>query len=183
MTAERKKSTMVSARLPTSLVERTDYVTRNTDSKTVNNRSTAVRAALEAWLPGQEQQLVDLGVLTKKPAKKRGVSENEIHMKCAKWVRDTYPQLLIFHVANELKAHVSYHLKQKRLGKLPGVADFLAFPNGGAKVAIELKDDKGKQDADQTRFQRRWERTGGAYYLVRTLAEFQSIVSALVLFG
>lgn len=64
MTTERK--TMVSARLPVVLVERVDYVTRNTDSQTVDNRSTAVRAALEAWLPGQEQRLVELGVLAKK---------------------------------------------------------------------------------------------------------------------
>lgn len=66
MAAERKKSVMVSARLPAGLVERVDYVTRNTDSKTVDNRSTAVRAALEGWLPAQEQRLVDLGILTKK---------------------------------------------------------------------------------------------------------------------
>ena len=58
---------MVSARLPTGLVERVDYITRNTDSETVDNRSTAIRAALEAWLPGQELMLVKLGVLQKKP--------------------------------------------------------------------------------------------------------------------
>ena len=66
MTAERKKSLMVSARLPAGLVERVDFVTRNTDSESVKNRSTAVRAALEGWLPGQEQRLVDLGIITKK---------------------------------------------------------------------------------------------------------------------
>lgn len=66
MPAERKKSVMVSARLPAALVERVDYVTRNTDSKTVDNRSTAVRAALEGWLPAQEKKLEELGVLQKK---------------------------------------------------------------------------------------------------------------------
>lgn len=57
---------MISARLPTALVERVDYVTRNIESETINNRSTAVRAAVEAWLPGQEQRLTELGVLQKK---------------------------------------------------------------------------------------------------------------------
>ena len=66
MATERKKSTMVSARLPAVLVERVDYVTRNTDSETVKNRSTAVRAALEGWLPGQEDRLREFGVLAKK---------------------------------------------------------------------------------------------------------------------
>ena len=66
MSAERKISTMISARLPTTLVERADYVTRNIDSKTVKNRSTAVRAALEGWLPAQEDRLRELGILAKK---------------------------------------------------------------------------------------------------------------------
>ena len=64
---------------------------------------------------------------------------------------------MIFHVANERKARVQYHLKLKRLGVLKGVADFLAFPIDGRKFAIELKDDEGTQDADQIKFQRRWE--------------------------
>ncbi len=104
-------------------------------------------------------------------------------MKCAKWVRDAHPALLIFHVANERKAHVQYHVKMKRKGVLAGVADFLAFPANSRKFAIELKDDKGTQDADQIKFQRRWERTGGLYYIVRTVAEFQNIVDAMMLFG
>lgn len=65
MEAERK-STMISARLPAVLVERLDYVARNIDSKTVKNRSTALREALELWLPGCEDRLRELGVLAKK---------------------------------------------------------------------------------------------------------------------
>lgn len=104
-------------------------------------------------------------------------------MKCAKWVRDTHPGLLIFHVVNESEAPVQYRVKLKRKGLLSGVADFLAFPDDGRKAAIELKDAKGVQRPDQHIFQHRWERSGGVYYLVRTLEEFQNVVSALVLFG
>lgn len=57
---------MISARLPVVLVDRLDYVTRNIDSEAVKNRSTALREALEAWLPGCENRLRDLGVLPKK---------------------------------------------------------------------------------------------------------------------
>lgn len=132
--------------------------------------------------------------MTKKPVKKApkpkgnhprqgGPSENEIHMKCAKWVRDTHPALLIFHVANERKAAPQYHVKLKRLGVLKGVADFLAFPADGRKFAIELKDDKGTQDAEQIKFQRRWEHTGGLYFIARTVADFQFIVSMMQLGG
>ena len=91
--------------------------------------------------------------------------------------------MLIFHVANERKASVQYHVKMKRKGVLAGVADFLAFPVGGRKVAIELKDDEGEQDEDQIKFQRRWEHTGGAYFIARTLEDFQTVVDCAVMFG
>jgi predicted DNA-binding protein len=61
-----RKTVMISGRLPTALVERLDYVTRNIDSETVKNRSAALREALEAWLPGREDRLRELGVLAKK---------------------------------------------------------------------------------------------------------------------
>lgn len=119
----------------------------------------------------------------KKGAKAKGPSENEIHMKCAKWVRDTYPNLLIFHVANERKAAPQYHQKLKRLGVLAGVADFLAFPRNGRKFAIELKNEEGSQSIDQVKFERRWVRTGGAYIAVHSLADFQSFIGVMVLFN
>jgi hypothetical protein len=104
-------------------------------------------------------------------------------MKAWAWVQKTYPALLIFHVANERKAHVQYHVKMKRKGVLAGVADFLAFPAGGRKFAIELKDEKGAQDEDQIKFQKRWEVSGGAYFLVRTVTDFQNIVDGIMMFG
>jgi Arc/MetJ-type ribon-helix-helix transcriptional regulator len=61
-----RKSTMVSARVPKDLVSRVDFVARNIDSDVIKNRSAAVQAALEAWLPGQEDRLRDLGILPKK---------------------------------------------------------------------------------------------------------------------
>ena len=60
---------MISGRLPKALVERLDYVTRNIDSETVKNRSAALREALEAWLPGREDRLRELGILAAKPRK------------------------------------------------------------------------------------------------------------------
>lgn len=66
MPDERKKSTMISARLPTALVDRVDYVSRNIDSEATKNRSGVVRAALESFLPAMEDRLRVLGVLPKK---------------------------------------------------------------------------------------------------------------------
>ncbi len=118
----------------------------------------------------------------RKAPKAKGPSENEIHMKAWAWCQKAHPALLIFHVANERKAHVQYHVKMKRKGVLAGVADFLAFPLDGRKIAIELKDEKGIQNEDQIKFQRRWEAAGGLYFLVRTVVDFQSVVDGMIMF-
>ena len=118
-----------------------------------------------------------------KPRKTVANDETCLQMHCAKWLRDAHPGLLAFHVANEREAPVQYHVKLKRLGVMAGVADFLVFPVGARKIAIELKDDKGTQEPDQIAFEKRWVRSGGEYYLVRTLEDFQSIVNAAAIFG
>lgn len=64
---EERKSVMVSGRLPAVLVERLDYVTRNTDTGPTINRTGALRASLEKWLPEQERQIQErLGGAAKK---------------------------------------------------------------------------------------------------------------------
>lgn len=52
-------------RLPAALVARADFVARNTDGE-AKNRSAVLQAALEEWLPKQEQRLEVLGILSKK---------------------------------------------------------------------------------------------------------------------
>lgn len=61
-----EESKMASLRLPAALLVRLDFIARNTDAGPVKNRSAAVRAAIEAWLPGQEKELESRGVLSKK---------------------------------------------------------------------------------------------------------------------
>lgn len=48
-----RKSTMISARLRTPLIDRVDYVTKNTKGA-ATSRTSAIREALENWLPGEE---------------------------------------------------------------------------------------------------------------------------------
>lgn len=115
-------------------------------------------------------------VVKKRARKTVANDETCLHMHCWQWAQKEHPRLLIFHVANERKAKVQYHNKLKRMGVLPGVADFLAFPADGRRLAIEIKDDEGSQDDDQIRFEQRWRRAGGEYFLVRTLEEFQDAI-------
>lgn len=61
-----RKTIMVSARLPAAIVDRVDFIGRNIDNETIKGRSTAILAALEAWIPTQEDRLRQLGILEKK---------------------------------------------------------------------------------------------------------------------
>lgn len=90
--------------------------------------------------------------------------------------------MLIFHVANERRGGIGAIMHFKRMGVRPGVADYLAFPRSGRRVAIELKDLDGDARKSQERFQRQWTAAGGEYYLVRSVDSFKSIVDALELF-
>jgi hypothetical protein len=111
----------------------------------------------------------------------RQPSENEIHMKAWQWVKEAHPDLLIFHVPNGEHRNIATANKLKRMGVLPGVADFLAFTHS-RHVAIELKDTGGKQSSDQSAFDMRWGKTGGEYYICRSLIDFKSIINAIALF-
>lgn len=106
-------------------------------------------------------------------------------MHCKQWLDKSgiWGRLLIFHVANERKGGWGTHMHFKRLGVRAGVADWLAFPRSGARVAIELKDDEGTQNGDQEAFQAKWEAVGGVYFIVRSVEEFQGVVNALLLFN
>jgi hypothetical protein len=93
------------------------------------------------------------------------------------WVKKTYPDLLIFHVPSGEPRDVTVAMKLKRMGVVPGVADFLMFTPTHA-IAIEMKDDDGRQSDPQKRFQKQWEACGNVYEIARSLKEFQDIVRA-----
>ncbi len=61
-----RKTGRINARIPPATLERLDFVVRNTDNPVVVSRSTALLAAVDAWLPGQESHLEKLGILPKK---------------------------------------------------------------------------------------------------------------------
>ena len=42
------------------LLERLEYVAKNTDAEGINNRTDCIAAALIAWLPGQEKRVGEL---------------------------------------------------------------------------------------------------------------------------
>ena len=117
------------------------------------------------------------------PKRPEEISENCLQKHTNQWLRKTYPGLLAFHVPNERKGGIGAGVHFKAMGVLAGVADWLLFPKCGRKIAIELKKEGGKARTGQEAFENAWRWTGGEYFLVDTLAEFQSIVNAVMLFG
>jgi len=107
--------------------------------------------------------------------------ESGLQMHCWQWFKKAYPYVLMFHVPNGELRHISVADKLKRMGVVPGVADFLAFPLLGTKHAIELKTLTGSQKTAQERFERYWTKSGGSYDIARTLEDFQAV--CLRLFG
>jgi hypothetical protein len=97
-------------------------------------------------------------------------------MHAWQWVKETHPDLLIFHVPNGEARDITVANKLKRMGVMPGVADFLMFAKG-ANVAIELKDKGGKPSDAQKLFKEKWEACGNHYWLARSLTDFQNIVA------
>lgn len=120
-----------------------------------------------------------------KPKKKRATksAEKALHYHCQQWLEKSglWTKLLIFHVPNERRGGIGTIVHFKRMGVRPGVADYLMFGRGRC-AAIELKDDEGKQDRDQLKFERQWNDVGNLYCLVRTLEDFQGVVNAFALF-
>jgi hypothetical protein len=119
---------------------------------------------------------------TRAPEVTRKVSERELHFRCQQWLEKSgiWDRHLVFHVPNERRGGIGAIMHFKRMGVRPGVGDYLMFTNRNA--AIEIKDDKGKQRKGQEKFQRDWESLGHLYFVVRTLEEFQGVVTALILF-
>lgn len=126
----------------------------------------------------------------RKPAKKprkrptKGGGEKGLQYRCQQWLVKSglWERLLIFHVPNERKGSIGAAVHFKRMGVLPGAPDYLAIVRNRSD-AIELKEGSGEQGPDQIRFQRRWERAGHRYHVVRTLEEFQCVVNALNMFS
>ena len=105
--------------------------------------------------------------------------------RCQQWLEQSgyLLRLLIFHVPNERIGGPGAIQHFKRMGVMPGVADYVALTGNGRAVAIELKHGDRDQSEAQERFQIRWERRGGSYFLCRTLEEFQGVVNGLVFFA
>lgn len=86
----------------------------------------------------------------------------------------------IFHYRNNSGATVSEYKGKKRLIRFgaTGSPDIIVVYRG-QYIGFEIKDTKGVQSEGQIAFQQNLEKAGGAYYLIRSIDEFMSIINKI----
>lgn len=57
----------------------------------------------------------------------------------------------------------------------PGLPDIQVLSDGGFVIFLEVKTPKGRQSADQKMFQKRCERIGAEYYIVRSVDDVKAL--------
>lgn len=116
--------------------------------------------------------------------KRKGSPEHHLQVGCVKWFRLQYPKLksLLLSIPNGAK--LSNGAKAwKRLeaeGAVAGAPDLLLLvPSGDyGFLCIEMKTKKGRQSDSQKAFEVEIVKNGGAYCIIRSLDQFQSIVKS-----
>lgn len=124
-------------------------------------------------------------VETPEQPKKRAhsMSEGKIQASCYQYFWNTYPQYrgLYFAVPNENNRSDSNAITgsiRRSMGVFHGVSDtLLLVPSGPYHgLAIEYKDEHGRQSPHQVYWQKLVENQGYKYCLCRSLAQFKEII-------
>lgn len=113
--------------------------------------------------------------------------ENKIQSECYKWFNNTYclkhhnPRGLMFSVPNELGGSNKIQTMQmKAMGLTSGVSDTIVILPTGRLIFVEFKNSKGIQSGNQKEFQKRVEKLGYRYLLVRSLEQFKEEIKNIL---
>lgn len=107
------------------------------------------------------------------------MNEHQIQAQIVAYFNATYPnhRKCLFHVQQKA-SNALEGARFKTLGVTAGVSDLILIaPN--QVYFIELKDDKGKQSDHQKAFQQQAESLGHNYRIIRSLSEFQALLSTI----
>lgn len=110
---------------------------------------------------------------------KSDVTESFIQQQCFTFYNNNYcllhhvPRRMIFSVPNEGQVRL------RGIGLYPGVSDLVVIHHPHPPVFVEVKTPEGTQSPAQKKFQVHIESLGYRYHLVRSLEEFQVIITDL----
>lgn len=106
-------------------------------------------------------------------------SEHRIQQECFEWHWNAYPHqrgLLCYNNNNSTSSVDG--AKNKRLGIIPGRSDMVYYLRREAFM-IEIKTEDGYQSRDQKAWQELIQANGFAYFIVRSLGEFQNMMETI----
>lgn len=107
--------------------------------------------------------------------------EHNIQVACVRWFSYQFPELrgLLFAVPNGGRRDAVTGSKLKAEGVVPGVSDLILLmpSNGHGALLIEMKTERGRQTAEQKRWQELVERVGYQYAVCRSFDEFQKVIN------
>lgn len=109
------------------------------------------------------------------------MSEDQLQALAYQWLHNTHPQLrnLFFAVPNGSTRHILEACKLKATGLVPGIPDcILVWP---IVTGFEFKTIVGVVSPVQAKVHSAWAAVGVKVHVVRSLEQFQSIITALLL--
>lgn len=111
--------------------------------------------------------------------------ESKLQCACVRWFRYQYPKLshALFSVPNGAYFAAKGKMEGARMkaeGLLPGVSDMILLQHSGiyGALLIEFKTKQGRQNDAQKQWQKKVEKDGYKYVIVRSLEEFQNAVNS-----
>lgn len=107
-------------------------------------------------------------------------SEIQIQSECVMWMRNTKPETrgLFFGITNNAE-NIGRAMQRKAAGLVAGVADTCFLWRGRAWF-IEFKRPGENQSEDQMKWERLIESHNFDYFVVRTLSQFQTLISHIM---
>lgn len=108
------------------------------------------------------------------------MTEHQIQAQIIQYFNANYPKhrKCLFHVNNKAKDSLE-GARMKTMGVVSGVSDLILLAPNGTTYLIELKDNTGKQSDHQKAFQQQAESLNHKYVVIRSLSEFQALLSTL----
>ena len=105
--------------------------------------------------------------------------ESRIQAACVRWFNFQYPDYrgLLFAVPNGGARNAATGRILKAEGVVAGVADLLVPIVGHNALCIEMKTEKGRQQASQKEWQEKVESAGAKYVICRSFEQFRDIVT------
>lgn len=105
-------------------------------------------------------------------------AEDQIQAEIYQWYNNTFclashdPQCIIFSVPNGGTRNIKEALLLKATGVVAGVSDLIVIKQNEI-IFVEVKTDIGNQSKQQKDFQRKVQKLGFKYILVRSLEDFK----------